>query len=301
VRHITESEWIFGAIFLLAYCFFAYLDFYLANEITTSISYVSLLGFGLLARSKRLTIIIGVISVVTTATGMYLIPSELVDTTNRQLVIIAIITITITSHIFMDRQQAFEEKLYRFASTDALTGVANRRTLANEIEQRLSEALRYKKDLSLILFDLDNFKQINDKYGHLAGDEILKKITEICLKWLRITDVMGRYGGEEFMVVCPNTSLEGALTLGERIRVAIQNAAFRFDNDIIKITVSVGVTELRGHLSRGEQSTIKMQLSHYLIDAADTALYNAKSSGKNCVIAFDPEKDRVASEQTVPV
>lgn len=300
MRKITDSEWIFGAIFLLAFGFFAYIDFYLANEITTSISYVSLLGFGLLAHSKRLTLIIGLTGILATMAGMYFIPSELVDTTNRQLVIIAIFTITITSHIFMERQQAFEHSLFKIASTDSLTGIANRRSLINDIEQRLSESLRYKKDLSLLLFDLDNFKTINDKFGHLAGDEILKKITEICQKWLRATDVIGRFGGEEFMVVCPNTPLSGALTLADRIRVAVQNAAFRFENDIIKITVSIGVTELRSHLNKGSQSSIKMQLSHYLIDAADTALYNAKSAGKNCVVAFDPDHDRV-TEETVTV
>jgi len=181
-----------------------------------------------------------------------------------------------------------------------LTGIANRRSLLEEIEQRLSESLRYKKDLSIIMFDLDDFKEINDKYGHLAGDKMLKKITETVLKYLRITDVMGRYGGEEFLIICPNTPLSGAMILAERIRKAIESATFRLDDDMLKITVSMGVTELRGHINMGSQSSMRVQLSHYLIGAADTALYKAKKDGKNCTVAFNPHSDLV-EEDSVPV
>ena len=287
---ITRHEFIFGALGLVAFSFFAWMDFRLGNDVVSSISYVSILGFGLLARSRRLTILLGLLGIMATITGYYLASAGIqdVDITNRQLVVIAIMTITITSHIYMTRQQEFDARLYRIASTDELTGIANRRALIQTLEMRISEAMRYKTSFSILLFDLDNFKQVNDEHGHLIGDGILVKITRVCARWLRATDFMGRYGGEEFLVLCPNTTLEGAKALAERIRQAVEETGFIVHGKNIRMTISVGVTELFNHLNTSSKLN-EVELSHDMIDAADSAMYNAKRSGRNRVVAFEPD------------
>lgn len=293
MRTITSQEIVFGLIGLLICAFFAYLDFKIPNDIGSSISYVSILGFGLLARSRRLTLLLGFLGVVATIYGYYYpvnIHTE-IDITNRQLVVIAIMTITITSHIYMTRQEEFDEKLYRISITDELTGIANRRALIKELEIRISEARRYHKELSVLLFDIDGFKDINDKHGHLTGDAILKRLTRICQSWLRNPDYIGRYGGEEFMVICPNTTIGGAKTLAERIRTAIEEADFTFNGKKISVTISIGITGLSNHLDDSSAKRNEIEISHDMIDAADSAMYLAKRKGKNCTIAFEPVND----------
>ncbi|OGT76332.1 MAG: hypothetical protein A2W76_03740 [Gammaproteobacteria bacterium RIFCSPLOWO2_12_47_11] len=293
MQSLTSHELIFGALGLVAYSFFAYLDFRLGNDVVSSISYISILGFGLLARSRRLTVLLGLLGIVATIIGYYLIPADIQDitVTNRQLVVIAIMTITITSHIYMTKQQEFDDRLYRIAVTDELTGIANRRALMQEFEKRISEAMRYNTSFSILLFDLDNFKIINDEYGHLTGDGILVKITRVCARWLRATDIMGRYGGEEFMVLCPNTSLEGAKALAERIRLAVEESDFTVYGKNIKMTISLGVTELSNHMDNPSTKLNEIELSHDMFDAADSAMYRAKRTGRNCVVAFEPGPD----------
>lgn len=285
----TRHELIFGALGLTALGFFAWLDFRLGNDVVSSISYVSILGFGLLARSRRLTILLGLLGILATITGYYLAQAGIqdADITNRQLVVIAIMTITITSHIYMARQEEFDTRLYRIATTDELTGIANRRALMQTLENRISEAMRYNTGFSILLFDLDNFKEVNDRYGHLAGDSILVRITRVCARWLRGTDFMGRFGGEEFMVLCPNTSLEGAKALAERIRQAVEESGFTVNGKNIKMTISVGVTELSNHLDAAAKLN-EVELLHDMIDAADSAMYNAKRNGRNRVVAYEP-------------
>jgi diguanylate cyclase (GGDEF)-like protein len=290
MQSLTRHELIFGSLGLAAYSFFAWLDFRLGNDVVSSISYVSILGFGLLARSRRLTVLLGLLGIVATIIGYYLSPVVIqdVDMTNRQLVVIAIMTITITSHIYMTRQQEFDARLYRIASTDELTSIANRRALMQTLENRISEAMRYNTSFSMLLFDLDNFKNINDEHGHLTGDDILIKITRVCARWLRTTDFMGRYGGEEFMVLCPNTSIDGAKALAERIRQAVEETEFTAHRKKFKITISVGVTELSNHIDSTCLKQNEIELSHDMIDAADSAMYNAKRNGKNRVVAYEP-------------
>ena len=293
MQTITRQEILFGLIGLVVCAFFAYMDFNISNDVASSISFVSILGFGLLARSRRLTVLLGLLGILATVYGYY-IPANIytdIDITNRQLVIIAILTITITSHIYMTRQEEFDAKLYKIALTDELTGIANRRALIKELEIRISEAMRYNKQLSVLLFDLDDFKAINDKHGHLTGDSILKRLTRICQSWLRNPDYIGRYGGEEFMVICPNTNLEGAKALAERIRTAIEQSDFTYGDKKICVTISIGVTELSNHFDQATSKSNEIEISHDMIDAADSAMYHAKRSGKNCTIAFEPVKD----------
>ena len=300
MQPVTRSEVIFGLIGTAVCVFFAYLDLNISNDVATSISYVSILGFGLLARSRRLTILLGLIGIFATMYGYYH-PVNLyseTDITNRQLVVIAILTITITSHIYMIKQEEFDARLYKIAITDELTGIANRRALIQELEKRISEAMRYKKELSVLLFDIDDFKDINDKHGHLIGDSILQRLTRICQSWLRTTDFIGRFGGEEFMVVCPNTTLEGAKALAERIRTAVEEADFTYGGKKIYVTISIGVTELSNHMDNLSLQRNEIEISNDMIDAADSAMYHAKRSGKNMTIAFEPVKPVTAQQKT---
>lgn len=291
MQSLTRHELIFGALGLTALGFFAWTDLRLGNDVVSPISYVSILGFGLLARSRRLIVLLGLLGILATITGYYFSPVIIqgVDIANRQLVVIAIMTITITSHIYMARQEEFDSRLYRIATTDELTGIANRRALMQVLEKRISEAIRYKTAFSILLFDLDNFKTINDDYGHLAGDDVLIRITRVCARWLRATDFMGRYGGEEFMVLCPNTTTEGAKSLADRIRQAVEETEFRINGKKINMTVSIGVTELSNHLHNSSARLNEIELSHDMIDAADSAMYNAKRGGRNRVVAYEPE------------
>ena len=293
VNPVSGNELVFGLIGLVILAFFFYFDLQLTNNIAISITYISALGFGLLSRSRRLIVLLGLLGILATLAGyaFSLTIDSGVDSVNRQMVIIAIMTITITAHIYMSRQQEFDERLYKIATTDTLTGIANRRALLQELQMRISEVIRYGRDLSVILFDLDDFKAVNDKFGHQAGDKMLQKLTQVCSNWLRTADFIGRYGGEEFMVVCPNTDIDGAMALAERIRIAVEQTNFKFSGQKLKMTISIGVTELFNHLENHVAPINEVQLMHDFIDAADTAMYEAKKAGKNCVFGFNPAND----------
>jgi len=293
VNPVSRSELVFGLVGLVILVFLFYFDLKLTNNVAISIAYISVLGFGLLSRSKRLVVLLGLLAILVTLAGygFSLTVYSGMDSVNRQMVIIAIMTVTITAHIYMSRQQEFDERMYRIATTDTLTGIANRRALLQELQMRISEAIRYDRDLSVILFDLDDFKAVNDKYGHTAGDKMLQKITNVCSNWLRTTDFIGRYGGEEFMIICPNTDIDGATALAERIRIAVAQSEFKFSGNKLKMTISIGVTELYNHLEQHAAPINEVQLMHEFIDAADDAMYEAKKAGKNCVFGFNPLDD----------
>lgn len=290
---VSRNELVFGLIGLVILALFFYFDLKLTSHVTISIAYISALGFGLLSRSRRLVILIGLLGIMATMAGYALTTTAepWADSVNRQLVIISIMTITITAYIFMSRQQEVDDRLYKIATTDTLTGIANRRALLQELQMRISEAIRYDTDLSVILFDLDDFKAVNDKYGHTAGDKMLQKLIHVCSNWLRTTDFIGRYGGEEFMIVCPNTNIDGAMALSERIRIAVEQSEFKFSVYKLKMTISIGVTELYDHLENIAPPVNEVQLMHEFIDAADNAMYEAKKAGKNCVFGFNPMND----------
>ena len=134
-------------------------------------------------------------------------------------------------------------------------------------------AARSGDPLSLILIDLDDFKQLNDHYGHAAGDAVLRQAGEVMNSVVRETDLLARYGGEEFALIAPRTALDGAQKLGEKLRLAIAEAEFRIEGESVQVTVSVGVAELG---EGGERDLFKR---------ADDALYHAKARGKDCVVA----------------
>lgn len=192
---------------------------------------------------------------------------------NRGLAVFALLTVTITGYILIGRHERFDEQLMELASTDALTGLLNRRVLLAEAERRVEEAHRYRSPLSALMVDIDHFKRVNDRLGHLAGDTVLKMVARVANDCMRRTDYLGRYGGEEFLLICPNTDAREAAILAERIRAATEALKGTGKKKSHKVTVSIGVAQLGN-----DKEVVKD-----LIAAADRAMYRAKRAGRNRV------------------
>jgi len=161
------------------------------------------------------------------------------------------------------------KELKRKAISDSLTNVFNHQFITEALKKKIEVAKRYKQELSILMLDLDNFKGVNDTYGHLVGDEVLIEVVEKIKACMRKADFLGRYGGEEFLLVLPRTDLEGASTLAERIRRNIEKSTFKEED--LKVTVSIGVTSYKSHDCSD------------LINDADACMYRAKRLGKNRV------------------
>lgn len=181
-----------------------------------------------------------------------------------------------------------EEELRRLAMVDSLTGVANRRHFEEIGERELSRLGRVKDPLCVLLLDADHFKRINDRYGHHVGDIVLRRIAEVCSRQIRTVDALGRLGGEEFALLLPSTGLEGARVMAERIRRAIAAERITVDGETIRVTVSIGGTQVLP----GE-ATIKAAMQR-----ADEAMYRAKQEGRNRV-AMEPP--RLPEQQPAPL
>lgn len=158
--------------------------------------------------------------------------------------------------------------------TDPLTGLYNRRHFENTIEREFLRAKRYKSDLSIALLDVDFFKKINDTYGHLCGDYVLREIAYLTLENFRKTDMVFRYGGEEIVVILTETPSDKAIIPLERLRKTIENYPFYYDGNSMKITISIGVEGLNEEILTPEE----------FLDNADKSLYMAKEHGRNQVI-----------------
>jgi diguanylate cyclase (GGDEF)-like protein len=165
-----------------------------------------------------------------------------------------------------------QESLRFHAEHDALTGVLNRRAIRDMLRKELARCRREKNTLGVILADVDHFKKINDHYGHAAGDAVLVSSVQRITSVLRSYDALGRYGGEEFLIIAPNCDMVMAQKLAERIRSVIAEEAMELGNDKAKVTVSMGVT-----LGTAESDP------EFLVAQADTAMYNAKRNGRNRV------------------
>jgi len=169
------------------------------------------------------------------------------------------------------------DRLREMVFRDSLTGLYNHRYFQELMDQELSRSQRYKRQLSLIMFDIDHFKKINDTFGHPRGDLVLKAVSGALKSKTRDSDILARYGGEEFALVLPETNLNGAIILAERCRKVVEQMDVLADGQTIKTTISVGVTTYGPETIPAGKSEI--------IDAADKALYNSKHGGRNQVSA----------------
>ena len=170
----------------------------------------------------------------------------------------------------------YHEVIYRLTIIDALTETHNKRFLLEFLDRELVRTSRHQRPLSLVMIDIDHFKAINDRLGHLAGDHALRELAARIKSNVRLDELFARYGGEEFAVVLPETTNEGAVQLAERLRLTIADQPFQFEGEAFSVTISLGVATTTG----GEG----MKAAE-LIHAADARLYQAKSDGRNRVMS----------------
>jgi diguanylate cyclase (GGDEF)-like protein len=176
------------------------------------------------------------------------------------------------------RLQQLNEVLSQLSITDGLTKLHNHRFFQDHLTREIKRVNRTREPLSMLIIDLDDFKQLNDRYGHASGDELLSRIARILNDAVRESDLLARYGGEEFVILASNTDLEGAEELAEKVRTEIAEASFILDDSLrpMRVTVSIGVARFLGNRKRFFQE-------------ADDALYSAKAAGKNCVVVAEQD------------
>lgn len=172
-----------------------------------------------------------------------------------------------------DVESQYHEEIYRLTIMDGLTQIYNARYLYEALEREIIRCRRHERDLSVIMFDIDYFKRINDVHGHLAGDFVLKELARIIQQRIRRDEVFARYGGEEFSIILPETPLEGAVSLAETLRQRVEEHVFSFQADTIKVTISIGAAQL----------TDADKTANELLKRADELLYQAKRTGRNRV------------------
>ena len=182
----------------------------------------------------------------------------------------------IESFVDISEMKRLQEELRTLSIKDSLTNLYNRRYFYERTEVEMGRAHRVQRPLLFIMIDLDHFKKVNDTYGHQAGDKVLVSFSKIASKYLREYDILCRFGGEEFAILCPESKLEDSIVIADRIRKGIEKNKFLYSDNEIKITVSIGIT----HLLKEDKTIDK------LIKRADDALYKAKETGRNKVCCF---------------
>ena len=170
-------------------------------------------------------------------------------------------------------EATYHDEIYKLTTMDGLTQVFNRRYFEETLDRELSRCRRYQRTLSLVMLDVDHFKQINDGFGHLAGDAVLKELAVTVRKRIRREDVLARYGGEEFGLVLPEVDLSGAVAMAQKVRRLVEKHVFSFDGANIPVTLSAGVATMER----------KKDDAAELVRRADERLYEAKAGGRNCV------------------
>ena len=186
-------------------------------------------------------------------------------------VMISLVVPAKVGYKLIDNQEKLTDKIKRLSEEDYLTKLHNRRKIHEILDNEISRSKRYNSSFSIILLDIDNFKITNDTFGHNAGDQLLVQISDVIRETIRESDIASRWGGEEFLVFCPHTNVDGAFSLAEKLRNNIESKEFQ---DVGYKTSSFGVTQI------AHADTVQS-----LIQRADEALYSAKSSGKNMVMA----------------
>lgn len=180
--------------------------------------------------------------------------------------------------------------LYEMAITDGMTKMFIHRYFKRRIKEEFIRTLRYNRDLALIMFDIDHFKKFNDTYGHQLGDEVLIKTANIIMSSCRAADIPARYGGEEFVIILPETDKIGGMDLAERIRKKIMETNITFQDELISITISAGVSSIKSNSPQSPEELIEM---------SDKALYFSKENGRNRVSLFDPGMKGKKTEEEI--
>jgi two-component system cell cycle response regulator len=184
-----------------------------------------------------------------------------------------------TYHDYLD--EVFQRQMYESALRDGLTKVFNKKYFTDYLEKEFAFAVRHKGPLALIFLDIDHFKKINDTHGHPGGDFVLSELSQMMLQLLRTEDVLARFGGEEFTILCRGSDLTGARIVAERLRAAVEERKFTFGGKEIPVTISLGVAAV-------PESGVNDHAA--FLAAADKALYEAKRSGRNRVSLAGSEK-----------
>jgi diguanylate cyclase (GGDEF)-like protein len=185
-------------------------------------------------------------------------------------------TSTILKFTYHDRlEEHFQKELYDSALRDGLTKIFNKKHFLERIKEEFAFAVRHGADLSLLMFDLDHFKQLNDGHGHVAGDHVLSTLASAIGRTVRGEDLFARYGGEEFVILCRSTSAEQAAILADRLRATVQRTDFTFQGQPLRVTISLGVATVpdRGITTPSD-----------FVQAADDALYEAKNAGRDRIV-----------------
>jgi diguanylate cyclase (GGDEF)-like protein len=185
--------------------------------------------------------------------------------------------------------EAINDQLVRIAQTDALTGIDNRRRLDERLSETFAHSVRLAEPFAVVMCDLDRFKSVNDTYGHQAGDAVLQQFARLLEQKARGVDWVGRYGGEEFLIILPGASAPDARAVADRVRRAVEACTFTFDDIEIRRTMSCGVAAWPHSRLRDVGSVVR---------AADDALYRAKADGRNRVVQWDESIDSTAVPAT---
>jgi two-component system cell cycle response regulator len=177
----------------------------------------------------------------------------------------------------MESKQRLQELIER-AHTDYLTGLSSRSHFGSQLSLEFARSRRHSHPLGCLVFDVDRYKQVNDEYGHGCGDLVLQRLGALVMRGCRSTDLKCRYGGDEFVIILPETDEHGSIVFAEKLRSLVEREGFDFGDQTLNITISIGVANYQGQdLNSPEE----------LIEAADTALLAAKRAGKNCVCSFN--------------
>jgi len=201
---------------------------------------------------------------------------QLFDTYEHWVPAFAIVVLGGAFLILSARRMRLFEKL---SETDELSGLPNRRHFVNHLRAELSRARRYKRCVSLLVLDIDYFKSVNDEYGHLFGDLVVREFGAVLRRSLREHDFIARYGGDEYIIVCPEVGAEDALLVADRIRGKVADHTFTSGRVSCRVTLSAGIAVSRGEDAESYQS---------LLDRADRALYQAKEQGRNRAVLAEP-------------
>lgn len=258
------------------------IDLLTPKGIALGVVYLGMIFVALIIKRLAIVLTFAAVATALVLSGYLLSPNTLDATTGLvnlgiTLFIIWLAAVMLIFHLTQEKK--YTEKLAELANHDALTGVHNRHYFNQELEKEIAKSRRYKIDLSLCIIDIDHFKRVNDTYGHPIGDQVLKSLATICKTVLRDVDIVVRFGGEEFIVILPSTPIEGALLTAERIRKAIEEHNFNYDEVALNCTVSVGVAS-HDNKDWNDKDLIK---------AADIALYEAKKQGRNRVCEFNED------------